>query len=114
MTENAAAVTLLCRFADGETVRERYVVDQSGVSITVTGEGRIGYALPAFCFDGEVSPAIAAEEHSLTVTYRGGVCRYTTGGRILDLNRLLANRNGHYRAFLAEGEDRLEVRVELT
>jgi hypothetical protein len=114
VTENTAAVTLLCRFADGETVREHYVVDQSGVSITVTGEGRIGYALPAFCFDGEVSPAIAAEEKSLTVTYRGGVCRYNTGGRILDLNRLLANRNGHYRAFLAEGEDRLEVRVELT
>ena len=79
--------------------------------ITAGEKSFIGYALPAFCFDGEISPAIAVEEHSLTVSYEGWICRYTTNGTILDLNTVAANRNGHYRAFVVSAQNSLNVKI---
>ena len=75
--------------------------------------GEIGYTLPAFCFDGEVSPQITVGEHSLTVSYEGWVCRYTTNGKIEDLKKIAANRNGHYRVFLATAQNALKVKIEI-
>ena len=110
----SSSATLLCKFADDRTVREHYTVNKNGVSITVEGDGEIGYALPAFCFDGDVSPEITVGDHSLTVSYEGFICRYTTSGKIIDLNRTAANRNGHYRVFIATSQNTLNVRIEIT
>ncbi|MBQ8389156.1 MAG: hypothetical protein IJX46_09550 [Clostridia bacterium] len=110
----SASATLLCKFSDNRTIREHYTVNESGVSITVEGDGEIGYALPAFCFDGEVSPKITVGEHSLTVSYEGFICRYTTNGKIVDLNKIAANRNGHYRVFIATSQNTLDVKIEIT
>ncbi len=104
---------LLCRFANGSSVKEAYCVDENGVSVAVTGEGEIGFALPAFCFDGEGSPQITVKENTLTVSYEGWLCRYTTDGTILDLCKTAANRNGHYRTFLATARDSLRVNIEI-
>jgi hypothetical protein len=84
--------------------------------VTVTGEGKVACLLPAFFFDGECHTEIQAEKASLRITYEGWQCRYTTDGQILDLNRLGGNRNGHYKAFCASGENRLQVciRIEKT
>jgi len=106
--------TLLCKLADSIETTEEYVVSENGISISVSGRGEIGYTLPAFCFDGETRPEIKYEEHTLTVQYEGWLCKYTTNGKISDLNRLSCNRNGHYRTFVAETENTLEVRIELT
>ena len=83
------------------------------MSITVDGDGEIGYTLPAFCFDGEVSAEIVSDDHSLTVYYEGWMCRYTTDGTILDLNSIAANRNGHYRVFVATSQHTLNVKIEI-
>ena len=113
-TDLASAV-LSCRFATGDTVKESYVVDACGVKIVVEGEKGIGYALPAFCFDGDLSPEItlAPDGKSLSIAYQGWICRYTTDGVILDTGKIAANRNGHYRAFVATGEKKLAVAVEI-
>ena len=111
--KNSASATMICKFPDGRAVREHYTVDKNGISITVEGEGEIGYALPAFCFDGEASPEITVEDSSLKVSWQGWTCRYMTNGMILDLNAVAANRNGHYRAFIAKSEGALNVRVEI-
>jgi len=111
--ERSASATLLCKFTEDRTVTEHYTVNEHGVSIKIEGDGEIGYTLPAFCFDGERSPTILAGEHSLTVAYEGWVCRYTTNGKIKDLQRTAANRNGHYRAFLATAETQLDVKVDI-
>ena len=111
--EHAVSAELACRFANGQITKEAYTVSEKGVSVTVLGEGAIGYALPALCFDGEASPIITADEKTMTVAYEGWLCRYTTNGSIQDLNRTAANRNGHYRGFLATAENTLNVKIEI-
>ena len=103
----------MCRFASGRTTEESYLVSADGVEITVSGEGEIGFALPAFYFDGEKLTEICADGHELSVRYDGWACRYTTDGEIIDLNKKAANRNGHYSVFVAGGKDKLKVSVRI-
>ena len=112
-TENMAKSELLCHFANGRQVKETYSVEENGVSIMLHGDGEIGFALPAFAFDGETHTEICADEHSLTVAYDSWLCKYTTDGEIISLNKTAANRNGHYYAFLATAEKELSVKIEL-
>ena len=112
--KNSASATLLCSIADDHRIKENYTVNKNGVAITIEGDGEIGYTIPAFCFDGEIAPEIVAEDHSLTVFYEGWICRYTTNGTVLDLKRTAANRNGHYKVFLATSENVLEIKVEIS
>ena len=111
--KNSVSAELLCTFMGGRAVKESYKVDGEGVSIAVEGIGEIGYTLPALCFDGEVSPEIVAKEHTLSVKYDGWICRYTTDGEIKDLLKMAANRNGHYRVFLAVAKGNLNVKIEI-
>ena len=110
---NKANATLACNFACGATTTESYSVDKNGVAISVSGEGSVGYALPAFCFDGEISPEIVADKNALTISYEGWTCRYTTDGEIVDTGKTAANRSGHYRAFIATAQNGLNVRIEI-
>lgn len=112
-TEKVAEVTLSCRFDDDTTVNESYRVTADGVEVVLSGKGTLGLTLPAFCFDGETAPMISTEEQMLTVTYDGWTCRYMTDGAVGDLDRCVSNRNGYYRAFVAEGHDHLHVRIRL-
>ena len=112
-TESKATASLKCLFNGEKSVTESYTVDESGVTVTAKGEGRVGFALPAFDFDGETHTNISACEHSLTVAYDGWLCRYTTDGTIVDLNQPTANRNGHYKTFLAIGEQELNIKIEI-
>ena len=111
--EESASVKLLCRFENGKTVEESYIVDKNGVEILVKGEGKIGLALPAFCFDGEKSTEIVLEKRALSISYEGWTCKYTADSDILDLGKTTGNRNGHYRAYLASGENELSVKIEI-
>ena len=110
---DSASATLLCSFADGKCAKEQYTVSKNGVSVTVEGNGEIAYSLPAFSFDGETATDITVKENLLAVSYEGWICRYTANGTILDLNMTAANRNGHYRAFLATAKDTLSVKIEI-
>ena len=113
-TEKEASAELVCRFAEGQETRESYTVGEDGVLVRVVGEGRIGYALPVFDFDGETHSRIQVGEHTVCVVYDGWICRYTTDGRVVDRGALAANRNGHYRVFLATGHRELTVKIEIS
>ena len=108
-----AFATLKCSFENGSVTEEQYRVKDNGISVNVIGEGIIGYTLPAFCFDGEISPEISIDSHSLAVFYDGWVCRYTTNGTLVDTNMIAANRNGHYRVFIASAHNILNVKIEI-
>lgn len=110
---SSAFATLACRFETGKCVQEHYTVNENGVKIALEGDGKIAFSLPAFCFDGEKVPEIVAEKHTLTIGYEGWVCRYTTSGEIVDLNKIAANRNGHYHIFIATSENNLNVKIEI-
>lgn len=110
--EDFATVTMDCCL-DDETVTTQYRVDENGVSIAVKGNGEIAYMLPAYAFDGKTEPEIAADETSLTITYEGWQCRYTTNGKIMDSGKTAPNRNGHYRVFHATGANTLSIKIEI-
>lgn len=111
--EAEASVKVNCHFPNKNTVKENYTVNEQGISVTVNREGKIGFVLPVFDFDGEKHTEIFANEHSLTVAYDGWLCRYTTDGTVVDLNRLAANRNGHYRTYLTTAQNTLTVKIEI-
>ena len=108
-----ASAVLSCRFPDGTELTEKYSVSDKGVDIAIEGNEEIGYALPALCFDGETRPYINCTKNTLTISYEGYTCRYTTNGKITDLGRITANRNGHYRAFVASADKNLSVKIEI-
>lgn len=108
-----ATATLLCRLTENQSAKEHYTVNENGVEICVEGDGMLGYTLPALYFDGEVTPKIELDEHSLTVFYNGWICKYTTNGTVTDLQKIAANRNGHYRTFLATAQNTLNVNIEI-
>lgn len=110
---DSAFAELLLTFRNNATVKESYRVNGEGVSVTAQGEGRVAFALPAFSFDGENTTVIKAEKNTLTVAYGGWICRYITDGEIIDTGRIAANRNGHYREYLATGENTVNVKIEI-
>ncbi|MBO5222432.1 MAG: hypothetical protein J6C26_08965 [Clostridia bacterium] len=111
--EDAAYTTMRCRFSKESSVDLQYEVSADGVQIQTLGEGEVACLLPAFCFDGESTSEIDANTHSLSVSYEGWLCRYTTNGFIVDLKRISANRNGYYRAFAAIGDGSLWVKIQI-
>lgn len=120
MTEDGESAGTVLRYtfpkADGfeeKTITARYTVSGDGVTITLNGNGVIAHALPAFCFDGEEYPVITVESHTLTVAYRGCLCRYTASTPIFDTGKNAANRNGLYRVFCAEAENTMTVHIHI-
>jgi hypothetical protein len=103
----------LCEFNNNKIIKENYLVNKNGVSITIDSDDEIGYVLPAFYYNGAEFTKINANKHTLTIFYEGFVCRYTTNGEITDLNKVGANRNGHYKAFIAKGENSINVKIEI-
>lgn len=106
-----AFVKIKTSFASGKAVYEQYTVSGRGVEILLEGDGEIGFALPAFLYDGEKQTQIAVEKQSLTVYYEGWQCRYTTDGEIISLDQTAANRSGHYGMYLAAGKNHLCVEI---
>ena len=82
-----------------------------GLFSELSGPGEVAMALPAFEFDGEKATAVSCDGKTLSVSYRGWVCRYSTDGAMADTGAVCCNRNGRYRVFEARGEKSLAVRV---
>lgn len=110
--EERASAAFVCHFGN-KAVSALHSVSDDGVTVSLTGEGEIGYLLPVFDFDGEAKTVVTQGENTVSIAYGGWVCRYTTNGKISDTGKTGANRNGIYRAFLAEGKDSLTVKIEM-
>ncbi len=108
--ETSAGGTLL---NPEEGLKSVYRVDQSGVSVQLTGEGELAYLLPALLTDGEKQPEIQLSENTLTVNYEGWQCRYTANGPIRNAGFKAPNRNGIYQAYYATAEQQLNLKIEL-
>ena len=111
---NCAQAEVICRWPDKREVRSVYRLSEEGLQIDLEGQGGIGLMLPAFQFDGTEKCAIENSGKVLTVKYRNWVCRYRTeNGTIRDSGNTGYNRNGHYKLFRAEGNDRLTVKIDI-
>ena len=90
-----------------------YKISNDGICINVSGEGKILHMLPAFAFDGEKETDIALDNNVLQIEYENSKCRYTSNGVIKELGKTARNRNGFYRLFYAEGDNTLDVKIEI-
>jgi hypothetical protein len=88
-------------------------LSSDGMAMNLSGSGEVAMDLPAFEFDGRDSTRISHDAASLTVSYRGWVCRYRTDGRISPADVVVHNRNGRYRAFRATGAKKLKVWISI-
>ncbi len=84
-----------------------------GMRMTLDGAGALALSIPAFEFDGEAATKMVNGGTSLTVSYRGWKCIYTTSGEIVDSGQSCCNRNGRYRRFEARGVKRLSLHIEI-
>ena len=110
--KNSATVTVATDIS-GKRVVADYTVTGEGVKILASGEGKIGFMLPAFSFDGAENAEITLKERCLEIAYKGWICRYTSSGDISDLGFDAANRNGIYRAYYSYVSDALEINIEI-
>ena len=112
-SETQVSASFECFFSDGRGVKESYTLAENGVRIAAEGDGEIAYMLPAFAYDGEKNTEIKLSQNVLTISYEGYMCRYTASGKIFDLRRIGAGRNGHYKAYAVSGDGCLRVNIEI-
>lgn len=110
----SAFTEINCIFADKTELASKYLLDRNGLKITLKGTGKIGLMLPAFKFDGKNKTVIKVSANTLSITYKGWICRYQIeSGKITDIVKNGYNRNGHYDLFRAEGDKNLTVQVSI-
>lgn len=102
-------LVLDCRM-NGMTVRETYGITDDGVDITLDGEGRLGFMVPAFEFDGRDYTDITVGNGEIRIVCNNSECIYTYDGNVLGYETY-NNRNGRYRVYQVEAR-RLHVRIE--
>ncbi len=90
-----------------------YAISEEGVTVTVTGDGKILHMLPAFSYDGEKETEISLVNNVLQIKYDGWACQYTSNGKILELGKTARNRNGFYKLFYAESDNSLTVNIKI-
>ena len=112
-SDNAKA-SFTCNFENGKSIKSIYTVSTNGVDIINSGSGEIAYLLPAFYFDGEKHTKIIATKRTLKIYYKGYICKYSTNGRIENLNEIAKNRHGFYQSFVVLGKNSLKVKIEIS
>jgi hypothetical protein len=84
-----------------------------GLSMRLSGADELAFTVPAFVFDGARQTRVTVTPGTLTVTFDGWTCRYTTSGAFCDTQRVYGNRNGHYRRYEARGKAPLTLKAEI-
>ena len=85
--------------SDGNGALWKCRLSRRGLRMTLSGMEEARLTLPALIFDGENSPEVECDGHSLTITFNGWQCIYSTDGVISDTGLTYCNRNGHLRRF---------------
>ncbi len=96
---------------DGKQIAENVSIRDGSVCIEVLGRGNLRFAIPVFGFDGETHTDIRVRDGDVSVSYAGSTVFYETDGCLTDTGKLYANRNGHYRLFIASAENRLTIKI---
>ena len=94
-------------------IRAEYSIDDSGITISLSGEGDLVHMIPAFFFDGEAYTDIRLEDNVLTVEYEEWTCKYSSSGMIKEHNITARNRNGYYKIFYTQASDKLTVNIKI-
>lgn len=102
------------KLKDKSTVRQRVTISDSGVLIELLSQSNtVLFTLPVFMFDGKDYTCICRDSSSVTVKYKGHICRYETDGSLDETDDIYANRNGHYKKYLLSKEDKLKINIKI-
>lgn len=113
VTDDKAEIVWLCKLQNGMHYTEKCTVSANGVSLQFDSDEEVCCLLPAFAGDGKHRTRIEEADNRLVIAFDGWQCRYRTDGNLLDCCKTYANRNGHYRAFMAKGGKTMEVTVAI-
>ena len=113
ITDRHVQTKFECIAQQGITFYEVCTVSDTGVEICVEGKGSLEIVFPIFLFDGKNETKISISEHSAEVEYKGYKCCYRTEGVVKEKNEIYANRNGHYKAAAACGENKISLTIEI-
>lgn len=113
VTEHCSYAVFECTREDGSSYTETLTLSDEGAKLTVKGKGKFAITFPAFLYDGKTETSVTQTENSLSVTYNGYTCTYITDGKITDRNIIAANRNGHYKLYIAEGEKEITLEIKM-
>ncbi|MBR1970853.1 MAG: hypothetical protein IKA17_10930 [Clostridia bacterium] len=111
--DECVQVKFECETCDGAKVFQTCILSDDGVEVRASGNGDVRILFVLFDYDGEQETKISVSEKSAIVSYKGSRCVYSTNGVITDMNRMYANRNGHYRAMAANGKDSVSLKIEM-
>lgn len=112
-TDTETSAKLLYTFPNNNKITQTITMKDSGIDISLTGDGMIALTLPAFLFDGKEHTEISYTNHKLAVYYKNWSCNYTTNATINDLCMNAANRNGIYKIYQAEADQNLYVHISI-
>lgn len=100
--------------SDAKALLFSCTVSPEGVRLQVKGNGPVALSVPLFAFDGERQSETARNGRTLSVTFGGWTCVYTTDGDWFDTGLDYVNRNGRSRRWEARATgDPLEVCVKI-
>ena len=113
VTDMETVVKWKCSLRNGYEAVETLVMKDCGIHLHFEGAGDICCLLPALVYDGKKDTQVEVNDNCLSIDYCGWQCRYTVTGTMRDTEKVYANRNGHYRAFAVEGENRIGVTITI-
>ena len=113
VTNDFAVLRMECKKDDMRLFDQSVILSDSGVEIVAEGEGYLEIAFPVFLSDGKEQTLIIAEEKRVTVHYQNHSCTFLTNYVLMDKKMLLANRNGHYKAFSVCGTDQISLKISI-
>ena len=109
----SAKANIVCTFENGKQVSADYKVSESGLEIGLNSDGELAFSLPAFLFDGEEYTTVTKEKNSLTIEYKGWVCKYESSGEIYETETIAPNRSGYYKKFFTSAQKSLYIHVDI-
>ena len=113
ITENFTYIKFECKKDNVFMFYQSFVVSDEGVEVLVEGNNELEITFPVFYFDGREYTQISVNENRVCVKYNNSVCEFSSEGLIKDNKKILANRNGHYKAFCVRGNDKVSLKIKI-
>ena len=113
ITDKIVSIRFDCKAANGIKFTQKCVVSQTGIDVTVEGDGEVEILVPLFKFDGKNYTQQNVSEQTASVSYKGWKCCYNTDGRFIYTEEVFANRNGHYDGYAVVGKNRVTLKIEI-
>lgn len=109
----SAFIRIECKNKDKHLFYMSCIISDDGVEIIVEGENEVGLTFPVFAFDGKEETDIIFDEKRVEVNYKNSICVFESKDLIEDMDMILANRNGHYKAFAVYGNGKVSLKISM-